>query len=396
MTDITLTAALRTNLLSLQRTQGLLDITQNRLATGRKVNSALDNANSFFSAQSLNFRGSDLARLLDGIGQSVQTLKAADQGITSLVKLVEQAEAIAQTAREGQPGYATIISGNIPLAEQNDLTAEQLLDGDYFTLQAGSDGVVETFTITDGMSLADLVALVDAADDFSAQILAPGPSGDPTDARLEIRATNGQNLITESFAMPDLDGPDDFYPLPYLWSFGDSQGTVNGTQEASEDIPGLEADFNALLQQIDFLARDSGYRGTNLLNGSNLTVQFNESNTSFLVIAGVTFDSEGLEISAADFGSIETVETALSEVRAALDTLRSQARTFGGNMATIQVREEFTKGLINTLKEGSDKLTLADINEEGAKLLSLQTAQQLGITSLALASQAQQSVLRLF
>ncbi|TVQ85235.1 MAG: flagellin, partial [Micavibrio sp.] len=100
MSEVTLTAALRTNLLSLQRTQGLLDITQNRLATGRKVNSALDDANAFFASQSLNNRASDLERLLDGIGQGVQTLKAADQGITSLTKLVEQAQSIAQTARD--------------------------------------------------------------------------------------------------------------------------------------------------------------------------------------------------------------------------------------------------------------------------------------------------------
>jgi flagellin len=302
MAEVTLTAALRTNLLSLQRTQGLLDITQNRLATGRKVNSALDDANAFFASQSLNNRATDLERLLDGIGQGVQTLKAADQGITSLTKLVEQAQSIAQTARD--------LAGSI------------------------ADGTADT------------------------------------------------ELVAEQ-----------------------------------AELDQLASDFNAIMEQIDQLARDSGYRGTNLLAGATLTIQFNESDTSQLVIEGVDFSSEALGFDDARDGdgvaeysffevdgdddydldaTLENIETALDEAKGALNTLRSQARTFGGNLATIQIREEFTKGLVNTLKEGADKLTLADINEEGAKLLSLQTAQQLGITSLALASQAQQSVLRLF
>ncbi|TVQ85781.1 MAG: hypothetical protein EA357_00085, partial [Micavibrio sp.] len=200
---------------------------------------------------------------------------------------------------------------------------------------------------------------------------------------------------------------------------------VSALQATKEELDTLADDFNQIMEQIDQLARDSGYRGTNLLNGANLTIQFNESDTSQLEIEGITFDSVGLGFAAADVVffsttggaeavidvpggtdpsttdvnlgvSLGNIETALDEAKSALNSLRSQARTFGGNMATIQVREEFTKGLINTLKEGADKLTLADINEEGAKLLSLQTAQQLGITSLALASQAQQSVLRLF
>src|SRR5690606_9321794 len=98
MAEVTLTAALRTNLLSLQRTQSLLDLTQNRLATGKKVNSALDDANAFFASQSLTNRASDLERLLDGIGQSVQVLKAADQGITTITSFLEQLQAVAQEA----------------------------------------------------------------------------------------------------------------------------------------------------------------------------------------------------------------------------------------------------------------------------------------------------------
>ena len=106
--NITLSASVRQNLLSLQDTAALLSLTQNRLATGKKVNSALDNPGNFFTSQSLNNRASDLNSLLDSIGQAQQTLKAADQGISSVTKLVESAKSIAKQARQApQPASAT-------------------------------------------------------------------------------------------------------------------------------------------------------------------------------------------------------------------------------------------------------------------------------------------------
>src|SRR5215216_91523 len=118
MADITLTAGVRQNLLSLQQTADMMALTQNRLATGKKVNSALDNPGNFFTSQSLTNRASDLNSLLDSIGQATQTLKAADQGITSVTKLVESAKSIAKQARQApQPTSATynavaLTSGN--------------------------------------------------------------------------------------------------------------------------------------------------------------------------------------------------------------------------------------------------------------------------------------------
>src|SRR3954471_7855361 len=88
MSGIVLTASVRQNLLSLQSTADLLSTTQNRLATGNKVNSALDNPTNFFTAQGLNNRASDINNLLDSIGNGVQVLQAANTGITSLQKLV--------------------------------------------------------------------------------------------------------------------------------------------------------------------------------------------------------------------------------------------------------------------------------------------------------------------
>src|SRR4051812_46347624 len=97
---IILSAGVRQNLLSLQATADLMSTTQNRLATGKKVNSALDNPGNFFTSQSLSDRASDLNSLLDSIGQAQSTLNAANQGLTSLTKLVQSAKSIAQQARQ--------------------------------------------------------------------------------------------------------------------------------------------------------------------------------------------------------------------------------------------------------------------------------------------------------
>tara|TARA_B100000686_G_C16709983_1_gene928527 strand:+ start:224 stop:1384 length:1161 start_codon:yes stop_codon:yes gene_type:complete len=383
--NVTLTSAIRTNLLSLQSTQSQLNDTQNRLATGKKVNSALDDPNAFFAAQGLTNRADDLSRLVDGIGQAVQTLKAADNGLTSLTNLIEQAQSIAETARDQASGSAVVTSNNIVAADQADLTNNAgIAASDSFTLQAGTDNPTTEFTITAGMSLADLANQINNTAGFSAQIVDQDGAGNATDRRLEIRTTNGEDLITaEGTNTP-------------LGSLGITVGTTAASTGVPEDRVQLEADFNAIRTQIDQLVQDTGYRGTNLLNGDSLAVQFNEDNSSNLSISGVNFDSAGLNIGAATFDNDANIQTSLDEIGAALGNVRSQARTFGQNLATLQNREDFTKQTINTLTEGADKLTLADLNEESAKLLSLQTTQTLGVTSLSLAAQSQQSVLRLF
>src|SRR5690349_17070558 len=112
MGDIVLSAGVRQNLLSLQGTADLMSLTQNRLATGKKVNSALDNPSSFFTSQSLSFRASDLNSLLDAIGQGQKVLEAADKGLTSLTKLVENAKATARQARQAPQPASTFAALN--------------------------------------------------------------------------------------------------------------------------------------------------------------------------------------------------------------------------------------------------------------------------------------------
>src|SRR6202521_2590959 len=125
MSGIVLSASVRQNLLSLQSTASLLATTQNDLATGNKVHSALDNPTEFFTAQSLNNRASDISNLLDGIGNGVQVLQAANTGITSLQSLVASAQSIANQVLQSPVGYTT--KSNVTSAAIAGATANNLL-----------------------------------------------------------------------------------------------------------------------------------------------------------------------------------------------------------------------------------------------------------------------------
>jgi flagellin-like hook-associated protein FlgL len=148
------------------------------------------------------------------------------------------------------------------------------------------------------------------------------------------------------------------------------------------------------------MATDSAYGGNNLLNNDSLSVEFNEDGSSTLDVTGFSATTAGtiagVTVAVADFGNNTTIAGAISEIDAAVTALRTEAQKLASNLSTISIREDFTENMINTLNTGADKLTLADMNEEGANMLMLQTRQALGTTSLSLSSQAAQAVLRLF
>jgi flagellin-like hook-associated protein FlgL len=96
------------------------------------------------------------------------------------------------------------------------------------------------------------------------------------------------------------------------------------------------------------------------------------------------------------WGSDTALETDMDNLNAAISTLRTHASTLAANLTVITTRQDWSQGIIDTLQQGADGLTLGDMNEEGANMLALQTRQQLGIQALSLASQANQSIMRLF
>lgn len=376
MSDISLTASMRSNLLSLQNTQSLMDTTQERLSTGKKVNSALDNPTSYYTSQSLTNRASDLSALLDSMGQGIQTIKAANEGIESITEFVQQAKSVANQARDEANKVASS-SGMYDSTEIEAATKFHL--SVTYNGETKSEQVTLTDAKTSGTDAATEIQGVLQAMKFGADSTALGANYTVAfeDGAFKVSSANGEE-IKISFEVGGT-------------KMSATAGNANRLKSVSQ--------FNDVLDQIDQLAKDSGYKGINLLGGTDqsLTVIFNEDRSSSLTIQGVDGSTKGLNISrVTDWGSNNAVDISISEVESAVNELRNMASEFGNNYSIVQNREDFTENLINVLEEGSDKLTLADMNEESANMLALQTRQQLGINSLSLASQAAQAVLKLF
>ena len=378
MSDVVLSAGIRSNLLSIQNTAKLLDQTQNRLATGLKVNGAVDNPTSFFTAQGLNNRARDLNTLLDSMDRAVQTLEAADEGIKGVIKLIENAKATATQALTAKIIPSSVSSTTTGLvATQNASQITGIDAQDSFTIQVGTAAAVTINIANSTQALSAIIASIAAVANVTAYLT--------SDGKLKIEATNGEDL-----QITDVSG-----------STGNDLA-IAGTFTNGVNRNSFESDFNALPTQMDQLVADASYQGVNLLQANNdLTVFFNESQTSSLTINSKLVDTStnGLsisEITAKSWATDGNIRGAIDELDGAIANLRQLASTFGGNLSVVQTREDFTENLVNTLETGAANLTLADTNEEGANLLALQTRQSLGTTALSLASQADQNVLQLF
>ncbi len=277
---ITLTSGMRKNLFSLQNTQKMMEITQNRLATGLRVRNAVDDPVNYFTALGHRQRAEDLASRKDEMAESIQLVTAANEGVEAITALIASAKSLATSALSGS---------------------------------------------------------------------------------------------------------------------------------TTSEINTLYNQYEEVLCQIDFLAEDSGYKGVNLLDGTSVTheIKFDETGDSSLTITGFDASALGATLSlsthqtnawvsaggTADKAEINSAITKLDNARSAL---RTEAQKLSTHLSTINIRQDFTAGMINTLEDGAANLTNADMNEEGANMLMLQTRQALGTTSLSMASQAAQSVLRLF
>ena len=349
MADISLTASMRSNLLSLQQTQSLMDTTQERLSTGKKVNSAIDNPSSYYTAQSLTNRASDLSSLLDSMGQAVQTIQAANEGIEAITEFANQAKAIATSANDTSDGVSikNYMSQFDEILEQIDGIAK---DSGYKGVNLLEDGQELKVVFNEDRSSS----LTVKSDDASSEGL--GLKSASTTGS-EWAKDEGQTGAVAAFAKKT-----QFAQNSFVY---DGSGKVykvvgaTGIQNTNEDS--IEALVKAgTLEETDFVLNDD--------------------------------KSQAVKITI----NKEAINNSITQVEAAVSKLRNMASVFGNNYSIVEGREEFTENLINVLEEGADKLTLADMNEESANMLALQTRQQLAINSLSLASQAAQSVLSLF
>ncbi|GAU83977.1 flagellin [Bosea sp. BIWAKO-01] len=442
MANTILSSGVRNNLLTLQQTTAQQSVIQNRLATGKKVNSAIDNPVNYFTSASLNDRSSQLTGLLDGISNGIQTIQSASKGIDGVTKLVQSLQSTVKQAQadaaQNRPTKAGTALAN---ATEAAVTSKSLKDialdkrigsaGDTAVstatpASAGDLGIDTTATPSLGISITvgtttytasfasanttvrDVVneinksGLATAFVDEKGQLNVKG-TGSETVAFGFGSGANGGAAITDAQAGGD-NAAIGFSALDAV--VGTS--TITSSNVTSAVRSNLIQQFNDLREQIDKLAKDSSYNGINLLAGDRLSIVFNEktgTNQTKLEIQGSTLSAANLGIDQAvntqlagfvNFQNDLDLEKATQSLTGALTSLKSLASTLGSNLSVAQTRQDFTKELVNTLKIGADNLVLADPNEEGASLLALNTRQQLSQTALSLANQADQGVLRLF
>ncbi len=407
MADISLTASMRTNLLSLQNTQSLMDMTQERLSTGLKVNSAIDNAASYYTAQSLNNRANDLNALLDSMGQGIQTIQAANEGIEAITDFVEQAKAIANSARDVasktdikglQAKFSDVGVPTTPKTATGTSLEFEVTRTDGTTLDKSLKDAVDK--VNAELEAADLQAK--SLDDYVAQVKKAIEAGGTEFAKIvDIKVDDKTGKITFTAKAGyniKATGAGDLAGLGKDPAAGTPTNDVTSTVAVNTDRQKYALQFNEILTQIDNLAKDAGYKGINLLQMNTLTVIFNEDRSSQIEVKGTDASSVGLMLDEAvnNWQTNEDIETSIRQTEEAISSLRIMASDYGNYYSIVQNRQSFTKSLVNVLTEGADNLTLADMNEESANMLALQTRQQLAINSLSLASQAAQGVLQLF
>ena len=172
---------------------------------------------------------------------------------------------------------------------------------------------------------------------------------------------------------------------------------VGGGDVGTEAADGYDiSQYQKILNQYDDLIDDAKYKGVNLLKNETLKIKFNETGSSFLDVVGKDISAANIGLTTTEWATVEDVSRSIGELTSAIGQLRAFSGELGNNYSIVMNRQDFTENLINILTEGSDKLTLADMNEESANMLALQTRQQLAINALSLASQASQGVLKLF
>jgi flagellin len=412
MSSIVLSASVRQNLLSLQDTAALLSTTQNRLATGNKVNSALDNPTNFFTAQGLNNRASDINNLLDSIGNGVQVLQAANTGITSLQKLVDTAKSIANQVLQAPTGYTVKASASSlaptgagalsAVGTAADLTVggTNSLNGKTFVFTPAT-GAATTITVSSTVAAGN----VNSIDAFNAALTSAGlglSASLASNGSITITSTNdnaSQTLTTGTTAVANnvaISGTD---TATLVTPTGGSAGQPLADPASQAIRTSLVKQYNDIITQISTTAQDSSFNGINLLNGDNLKLTFDETGKSTLNITGVTYDAAGLGLGSlttgTDFLDNSSANATLTKLGAASTVLRTEASALGSNLSVVQLRQDFNKNLINVLQTGASNLTLADSNEEAANSQALSTRQSIATSALALANTSQQSVLQL-
>ncbi len=389
---VSLSQGVLSNLLSLQQSTNQINTIQTQLATGKKVNTALDNPVNFFLANSFQNSVNTLNTLLDNINIGQRTLDAANNGITSLTNLLNSAKGTLNQALASAATTSVLTGTATGLASTTLLSSLGFAATDVITVNDGTTNTT-TFTAAANTTVQGLLNFINQG----------GNTANNKD-RAEISG-DGRVLIEGATAAASITITTNSASTTAIQNLGfnatATNGTINNTAAAgplNSSRTAFSQQFDALRTQIDQQAIDAGYNGVSLLNSQSLTVFTNVTSTAKIILTGNSDTSAGLAVTASanSFQDNFDINAALTNVSNALVTLQNQASTLASQVSVIQSRKDFTSNTINNLSTGINDLTLADSNQVGAQLLALQTRQSLSSTALSLATQADQNVLRLF
>jgi flagellin-like hook-associated protein FlgL len=434
MSDVSLTAAVRQNLLSLQNTTDLINRTQNRLSTGLRVASAIDDPVKFFQAKGLQDRASDFEEKKTGIDQGISTLTAATDAIVAVETLVQQLKGLATNAKSATTSseVANIVTQFNDLRTQiNNLTTDanyqglNLVNGTgseltvNFSNDTGSVLVVNSIDVTvktNGLDIAQLTQGTQGIN-FNQAFISGGTVSGEGDMLVSVgggldAANPAHETITVSVGgqTTTIISAGDTFTLAYdgitftvdVYTSKTAAGNLSASYvTAGTYAIGTTIEFAVVTGMISGQSGGSGFSaqsaGTGISAGINRFSILASGGVSVLKLTGTS-----LAVTETDakrtigIGFTTELNGRITNLDSALTTLRSRTQTLGANVAVLNTRLDFTKDYVNTMTAGAGKLTLADLNEEGANLLALQTRQQLGIQSLAFAGQSEQSILGLF
>jgi flagellin len=453
--SITLSTNMRNTLTSLNTTQNLIAKSNERLSTGKRINSALDGAANFFTSKGLQTRADRLSVVRDGIGQGQKTLDSAQKAIQSMQTLIRStsAELSAELRNQANARVSTVYSfANLnDSLSNNTLSSRDRLDtGESITISINGDGGSGSFTLNAASSAQAIILAINNTVAASALNDNTG-SGNATRPRVRAYLSNGTSgqLVIEAVGSTSTNGTA-ITPTLRIANNGTANAAGSITQDITEvfslagDPNGtatlgttalnatgsfiertsanltdkrqtLANNYKTLLNQIESLARDAGYGGVNLLQNDTLRVSFNEDDSTALTVTNSFIDRGSLRLTGetsgngltytgtllndsvrGNFNSNAEIKNAIRNLTNADNSLTSTATRIAANQITLEVRKDFTESQVKTFGAGADDLVVADVNEEGANLLALQTRQQLSVQALSLAGQSEQAILRLF
>ena len=446
MSDVTLTSAVRQNLLSLQSTSDLIGRTQNRLSTGLRVSNAIDDPVNFFQAKGLNDRASDFTEKKAGIDQGISTLTAATDAVTGIEALVQQLKGLASNAKSATTTTEVdniVTQFNDLRTQINNLAADATYQGLNLVNGTGSTLTVNFSNDTGSVLNANSVDVTASQHGLGVAQLSAASGTDLAFNRAAITGGAFSSSLSQTDGASGVSAGDDVAKNSISVTVANKSATsisagdsitlaYDGLTFTVDVVSGIDShnglsasfitagtyavgsavEFRAITGTLSATSAGTGFSassaGTGLSAGvGKLSVIFTSIAINAVSTAGIDFGVlvlTGTSLTITETDAVRSIgvnystelNSRVQNLDSALTTLRSRAQMLGANIAVLNTRLDFTTSYVNTLTAGAGKLTLADLNEEGANLLALQTRQQLGIQSLAFAGQSEQAILGLF